>query len=185
MPIKYPVREYLGKYESWLLNLYGKKSMYYHDKYLERFFSHFPKASGLEQFGTPDVYEYKCWREQAKDISPFKLMQEIKSVEKFFRFLIEDQSLPLSNPAKPFVFNPHIGKIVRRKKDSLRLEEYKRLLDACIEHEPRLVHWLVGMIKGIGSDRRLMKVQQVASLLKKLVTKIGMTHVNMRLIKRS
>src|SRR5882724_2008964 len=103
MPIKYPVRKWLGKYESWLYHLYGRKSMLYHDKFLERFFSHFPEASGLEQFGTPDVFEYKRWREQAKDISPFKLMQEIKSVEKFYRYLIEDQSLPLSNPAKPFI----------------------------------------------------------------------------------
>lgn len=184
MKPKYPVRHWLGKYESWLYHLYGKGSMRYHDKFLERFFSHFPEASGLEQFGTPDVFEYKRWREQAADISPFKLMQELKSVEKFYRYLIEDQSLPLSNPAKPFIkLHPH--KIVRRKKDSLRLEEYKRLLETCIEYEPRLGHWLVRMIQGIGSYDRHMTSQKAGRLFKKVAVIAGMPYVTMRLVKTS
>jgi len=158
--------------------------MLYHDKYLERFFSHFPEASGLEQFGTPDVFEYKSWREKADDISPFKLMQELKSVEKFYRYLIEDQGLPLSNPAKPFIKN-NPRTIVRRQKDSLRLEEYKRLLDACVKFEPKLVHWMVWLVQGVGSYDRTMTSQMAGRLFKKVAVIAGMPYVTMRLVKRS
>jgi hypothetical protein len=184
MPIKYPVRKWLGKYEAWLWHLYGRRSMLYNDKYLERFFSHFPEASGLEQFGTPDVFEYKKWREQDKTISAFKVMQEIKCVEKFYRYLIEDQGLPLSNPAKPFIKqNPRL--IVRRKKDSLRLEEYKRLFETCIKYEPRLVHWMVWMVQGVGSHDRHMTSQKAGRLFKKVAVLAGLPYVTMQLVKRS
>ena len=186
MAIKYPVRKYLGLYESWLLHLYGRKSMLYNDKYLERFFDHFPQASSLEQFGTPDVHQYKMWRENVGNISSFKLMQEIKCLERFFRFLIEDQQLPLSNPAKPFVKHVNLHHIVRRKKDNLRLEEYKRLLEACVKFEPRLVQWMSGMIQGvkvIGSPN--MTSQMAGRLFKKVAVIAGMPYVTMRLVKRS
>jgi hypothetical protein len=185
MKPKYPVRYWLGKYESWLLHLYGRRSMLYNDKYLERFFSHFPEASSLEQFGTPDVEEYKRWREQEGNLSAFKIMQEIKALERFFRFLIEDNKLPLPNPAKPFVKNVKLHSIVRRKKDSLRLSEYKRLIETCIEHEPRLIHWLIRMIQGIGSYDRHMNGRQAGALFKKVGRLAGLPHVNMRLVKRS
>lgn|SRR6266550_6797642 len=184
MPIKYPVRKYLGKYESWLLHLYGRRTMLYHDKYLERFFSHFPETTGLEQFGTPDVNEYKRWREEALNVSTFKLMQEIKAVEKFFRFLIEDQGLPLSNPAKPFVKdNPRT--IVRKNKDSLRLEEYKRLLEVCIKFEPRLVHWMVWLVQGVGTKDRCMSSQMAGRMFKRVAEIAGMPYVTMCLVKKS
>lgn len=159
--------------------------MLYHDKYLERFFNHFPEASGVEQFGTPDVHAYKTWREGNRDISPFKLMQEIKSLEKFYRYLIEDQGLPLSNPAKPFVKNLNLKHIVRRKKDSLRLEEYKRLFETCIKYEPRLVHWMVWMVQGVGSHDRHMTSQKAGRLFKKVAVLAGLPYVTMQLVKRS
>jgi len=186
MPIKYPIRKYLGKYESFLLHLYGRNSMLYNDKYLERFFNHFPQASGLEQFGTPDVHQYKMWRENVGNISTFKIMQEIKCLERFFRFLIEDQQLPLSNPAKPFVKHINLNHIVRRKKDNLRLEEYKRLLEACVKFEPRLVQWMSGMIQGvkvIGQPN--MTSQMAGRLFKKVAMIAGMPYMTMRLVKRS
>src|SRR6267142_2504411 len=175
MPIKYPVRKYLGKYESWLLHLYGRRSMLYNDKYLERFFSHFP-----------DVHQYKTWRENEGNISTFKIMQEIKCLERFFRYLIEDVKLPLSNPAKPFVKHINLKHIVRRKKDSLRLEEYKRLLEACVKFEPRLVQWMSGMIQGvkvIGQPN--MTSQMAGRLFKKVAMIAGMPFMTMRLVKRS
>src|SRR5882724_4177258 len=184
MPIKYNVRKYLGKYESWLYHLYGRRSMLYNDKYLERFFSHFPQASGLEQFGTPDIFEYKKWRQQDKTISEFKVMQEIKCVERFYRYLITHLELPLSNPAKPFIKqNPRL--IVRRKKDSLRLEEYKRLFETCIKYEPRLVHWMVWMVQGVGSHDRHMTSQKAGRLFKKVAVLAGLPYVTMQLVKRS
>lgn len=159
--------------------------MLYADKYLERFFSHFPEASGLEQFGTPDVHQYKTWRENEGNISSFKIMQEIKALERFFRYLIDHQKLPLSNPAKPFVKHINLKHIVRRKKDSLRLEEYQRLLEVCIEHEPRLIHWLVWMIQGIGSHDRHMSPQKAGRLLKKVSALAGMPFITMPHVKRS
>lgn len=159
--------------------------MLYNDKYLERFFSHFPQASGLEQFGTPDVLEYKNWRESTLDVSTFKVMQEIKCVDRFYRYLIEDSQLPLSNPARPFVKHINLKHIVRRKKDSLRLEEYRRLLEACIKYEPRLVHWMVWMIQGVGSHDRHMTSQKAGRLFKKVAVIAGMPYVTMQLVKRS
>lgn len=159
--------------------------MLYNDKYLERFFSHFPEVSGLEQYGTPDVYAYKLWRESDSTISTFKVMQEIKCLDRFFRFLIEDQALPLSNPAKPFVKHINIKHIVRRKKDSLRLEEFKRLLEACVKFEPRLVHWMSWLIQGIGTHDRQMTSQMAGRLFKKVAVIAGMPYVTMRLVKTS
>jgi len=185
MRVKYPIRHWLGKYESWLLHLYGRKSMLYNDKFLERFFSFFPQAAGLEQFGTPDVHQYKTWRENEGNVSAFKIMQEIKCLERFFRFLIEDQKLPLSNPAKPFVKHVNLKHIVRRKKDSLRLDEYKRLLEACVKYEPRLVHWMSWLIQGVGSHDRHLTSQMAGRLFKKVAVIAGMPYLNMRLVKRS
>ncbi len=185
MPIKYNVRKYLGKYESWLLHLYGRKSMLYNAKFLERFFSHFPTASGLEQFGTPDVLEYKTSRESSGTVSTFKVMQEIKCLDRFFRYLIEDCQLPLSNPAKPFVKHINLKHIVRRQKDSLRLEEYKRLLEVCIKFEPRLVHWMMWLVQGVGAKDRGMTSQMAGRLFKKVAVMAGMPYVTMRLVKSS
>jgi hypothetical protein len=185
MKPKYPVRKWLGKYESWLLHLYGRKSMLYNDKYLERFFKFFPEASGLEQFGTPDVHQYKIWRENEGNLSAFKIMQEIKCLERFYRYLIEDQNLPLLNPAKPFVKNVKLHSIIRRKKDSLRLEEYRRLIDVCLKDEPRLIHWLMWLVQGIGSHDRHMSGVQASYLLRKVAAKAGVPHITMRHIKIS
>jgi hypothetical protein len=182
---KYPVRKWLGQFESWLLHLYGRNSMLYNDKYLERFFSHFPEASGLEQFGTPDILEYKTMRERTGDASAFKIMQEIKCLDRFFRYLIEDRKLPLTNPAKPFVKNVKLHSIVRRKKDSLRLHEYQRLIDICLKEEPRLIFWLMRMVQGIGSYDRSMNGRQASYLLRRVAKAAGLPHVTMRHIKIS
>lgn len=184
MIAKYPIRKYMGKYESWLLHLYGRKVMLYHDKYLERFFNHFPEAIGVEQFGTPDVHAYKTWREGTRDISPFKLMQEIKSLEKFYRFLIENQGLPLSNPAKPFIKN-NPRTIVRKNKDSLRLDEYRRLLEACVKFEPRLVHWMTRLVQGVRPCSTGLTSQMAGRLFKKVAVIAGMPYVTMSLVRRS
>jgi hypothetical protein len=186
MRVKYPIRHWLGKYESWLIHLYGRKSMLFNDKYLERFFSHFPEASGCEQFGTPDVLAYKTWREAADPpISAFKIMQEVKCLDRFYRYLIEDCRLPLSNPATPFVKNVSLKHIVRRKKDSLRLEEYKRLLEVCVKFEPRLVTWMSRMIEGVRTGSPNLTSQMAGRLFKKVSIIAGMPFVTMRLIKRS
>ena len=182
---KYPVRKWLGKYEVWLLHLYGRQSMTYNDTYLERFFGHFPEATGIEQFTTPDVQQYKLWREQEGNTSAFKIMQEIKCLDRFFRYLIEDQGLPLSNPAKPFIKNVKLHGVVFRKKDSLRLFEYQRLVDVCLKTEPRLIFWLMRMVQGIGSYDRQNTGREMSWLLRRVAKAAGLPHVTMRLIKVS
>ena len=159
--------------------------MLYNDKYLERFFSHFPEASGLEQFGTPDILAYKEWLEKEGTRSAFKVMQEIKALDRFFRYLTIDCKLPLTNPAKPFVKNVKLHSIIRRKKDSLRLEEYKRLIDTCLKIEPRLLFWLTRMIQGIGSYDRHMNGRQASWMLRRVAKEAGLPHVTMRHIKTS
>jgi len=178
MKPRYPIKKYQGKFETWLNVLYGRKSMTYHSKFLDQFFRHFPDNSSLESFGPLDIYEYKKWRE-ASGASYGTILQEIKAVRRFFKWTIEDQELPLSNPVKLFKGRPS-EKIVRRKKDSLRLEEYKRLLEA-IKDEPKLKSTIVRIVLGM----KIPDIRPLHQMFRRRMIQAGMPHVTFGFVRKS
>jgi len=97
MSPKYPVRKYLGKYESWLLKLYGHGALRYADRHLERFFSEFPKSWGLEDYAITDVEDY-AEKLLASGKSEGVVHLRLTAVRRFWRWLIEDMGFELFNP---------------------------------------------------------------------------------------
>jgi len=178
MKPRYPIKKYQGKFEAWLLVLYGRKSMRYHSKFLDRFFEYFPENIGLEQFGTADIAEYKKWREANRGTHG-GILQEIKAVHRFYKWAIEDQELPLFNPCKGFIKRDPQN-IVRRKKDSLRLEEYKRLLEA-INDEPKLKSTIVRMVLGM----KVPDIRPLNQMFRRMMIQAGMPHVTFGFVRKS
>lgn len=93
----YPVRKYLGKYESWLLKLYGHGALRYADRHLERFFADFPKSWGLEDYAITDVEDYAERLLQSGKTEGVVHLR-LTAVRRFWRWLIEDMGLPMFNP---------------------------------------------------------------------------------------
>lgn len=95
-PKHYPVRKYLGKYEAWLLTLYGSGALDYADRHLEAFFAYFPKTWGLEKYTSADVEDYvEHLRESGKSGGVINL--RLTAVRRFWRWLIEDRGYPMFN----------------------------------------------------------------------------------------
>jgi len=94
---KYPVRKYLGKYEKWLLTLYGRRALYYADRNLEPFFENFPKSWGLEDYTIADVEDY-AEKVLQSGKSEGVVHLRLTAVRRFWRWLIEDMAFPLFNP---------------------------------------------------------------------------------------
>src|SRR6266446_7713198 len=152
-PARYPVREWLGQYESYLLIMKGSKVFRYYDKVLERLFAMFPNHTGLEQFTTVDIADYKLARVQQgkKELS---IVYELYVFYAFWRWLMEDKGLPLYNPARAFK-NKTPSK---SKKINISLGELNRLLAECSTHEKRVV---LNVIQGVpcpkGKPRQVIR----------------------------
>ncbi|SRR6266403_545809 len=150
---RYPVREWLGKFESYILIMKGRKVFVFYDKVLERLFAMFPNHIGLEQFTTVDIADYKLARIQQgkKELS---IVYELYVFYAFWRWLMEDKGLPLYNPARAFK-NKHISK---SKKINISLGELNRLLAECSPHEKRVV---LNVIQGVpcpkGKPRQVIR----------------------------
>lgn len=96
---RFPVREWLGRYEAWWLTMYGRKG--YRGTYtnLERFFGYFSAYPGLEYFSIADVTDYFEWRRR-NGRNPLAVMYEAYGIKKFWKWLTEDKGLPLFNPVR-------------------------------------------------------------------------------------
>lgn len=103
LPKHYPVRKYLGKYEAWLLTLYGSEALRFADHNLELFFSAFPKTWGLEQYASTDVEDY-VRQLLASGKSEGAVRVRLVAIRRFWRWLIEDMGFPFFNivPASKF-----------------------------------------------------------------------------------
>ncbi len=150
---RYEIREWLGKFESYLLIMKGREVFRYYDKVLERLFAMFPNHTGLEQFTTVDIADYKLARVQQgkKELS---IVYELYVFYAFWRWLMEDKGLPLYNPARAFKNN----RPSKSKKINISLGELNRLLAECSPHEQRVV---LNVIQGVpcpkGKPRQVIR----------------------------
>ena len=135
---KYPVYKWLGKYQSFILKLYGRGSFRFITPKLEKFFSYFPARIGLERITIPDVSAYRKWRidngtkESTVDI-------ELNCVRNFWKHLIEFEGLTLYNPAAKTV---HVGPC--KNKYSLKLDDLRLLLSEC--HTEKLRAYVLSLV---------------------------------------
>lgn len=97
--LRYPTREWLGKFESWFLKFYGSKAFASRSKHLERFLEHFPGYDSLEKFTAVDVKEYVNWRLN-NGCYWVAIKVEMSYVRAWFRWLIEQENLPLRQPVE-------------------------------------------------------------------------------------
>ncbi len=123
--IRFPIRPWLGKYEATLLRLYGSRTFYMNDFYLEKFFSHFPNTVGLEEFTIADITDYRAWRE-SDGAKTQAVANEISALNRFWKWLIEKNKLHLSNPTIKIKSSTSA-----RYERQFKLEDFRRLLDAC------------------------------------------------------
>lgn len=84
---------------AWWRVMYGTKGYELMIKYLDRFFDHFEAYQGLERFTIAEVTDYVAWRLENK-ADPLRLLFELASVRKFWKWLTEDKNLPLTNPVR-------------------------------------------------------------------------------------
>lgn len=126
---RFPVREYLGKFSKWLLVMRGRSSFRSHDKVLERLFKMFPGRTGVEQFTSVDIADYRQLRLK-QGISDVTLKVELSQLKGFWRWLIEDLRLPVNNPVRAFQSQCSKSQF-RTSKQFLSLTEVNRLLDEC------------------------------------------------------
>lgn len=123
---RYPVREYLGKFEKWLLVMRGRNTFLAYDRILERLLAMYPKYVGWEQFTSIDIADYEASRIHI-GISSYSLMMELRMFFYFWRWLIEDCGATCHNPARAYK-NWRYDPKLRTKKD-LCLADIDRLLE--------------------------------------------------------
>jgi hypothetical protein len=132
LTIKYPTREWLGKYESWLVVMKGGAIMRKYDRVLERFFATFPKKTNLEDITSIDAADYRVILEK-KGRSPKSIKDTLSIIRMFWDWLIEDKELPLFNPVKLALERPEYrfpkGTFVKRH--SVSLVEVNHILEHC------------------------------------------------------
>ena len=125
---KYPLREYLGAFEKWILVMKGGVCMRLYDKTLSRFFDMFSGKTSVEQFTSVDIADYKVIRlKQGTNIR--SLTYELCMIRKFWKWLIEDKGLPLNDIAAVAIVPYKLGNTVRR--GNLSLDDVTRLLNEC------------------------------------------------------
>lgn len=96
---RFPVQEWLGKYEGWWLTMYGKKGFISTCRLLETFFGYYQAYPGLEYFTIAEVNDYFEWR-LANGAKMLRMNFEMYAIRKFWRWLTEDNNLPLTNPVR-------------------------------------------------------------------------------------
>src|ERR1700676_5209247 len=93
---RYPIRVWLGKFESWLLVMKGRSAFRNYDRVLERLFEMFPGKTCCSQFTSIDIADYKAIR-QKKGIGSLGLNYELNMLKAFWRSLQQDCGLPIAN----------------------------------------------------------------------------------------
>jgi hypothetical protein len=96
-----PVREYLGKYEQFVLVMKGRAAFLNADTVLERLLAIFPKHKGWEDFTSTDIADYREARLK-QGLAETSLVFELATIYRFFKWLIEDKGLYCNNPVRAF-----------------------------------------------------------------------------------
>ena len=126
---RYEVREYLGKFEHWLLVMRGRNTFLAYDRILERLLAMYPKYVGWEQFTSIDIADYEAHRIK-HNISSYSIMMELRMFFYFWRWLIEDCGATCHNPARAYR-NWRYDPKLRTKRD-LCLADIDRLLEQLV-----------------------------------------------------
>ena len=129
---KAPVRQYLGRFESWLLIMRSGSVMRCYDTLLERMLKLYPNYTGWEQFTMYDLMDYEKLR--AQEVAPLSVTKEMHMLYYFWRWLKEDAGATPHNPARAY----RNWQATPRPKTSLTLEDTSRLIDACERLEDKL-----------------------------------------------
>lgn len=123
---KYPLRTYLGKYEKWVLVLYGSQRMRSADNELERFFAMFPGRQWLEDFNSVDITDYVQVM-RSREVTEESISRRLSAIRVFWKWLIEDQGLFLQNPVNAF----RRLKPWSPQRKEISLLQVQRLLNEC------------------------------------------------------
>lgn len=94
---RFPWEKWLGRYEAYLLTLYGNRTFKHHWPTLERFFNRINPKWGLERITAMDINDYILWRE-ATGLHPIKITIEINVLRKFWNWCKEEKGLNILSP---------------------------------------------------------------------------------------
>lgn len=151
---RYPIRYWLGKFESWLIVMRGGSKLRTYDDVLERFFATFPHKKGLEEFTSIDVSDYKTIR--ATQISDRSLKLELWYLRVFWRWLVEDNGLCLPTIRKAFNSGDW-----KPSTTALTLSQVNALLAACDSDDDRRIILKI-MAGGKCPGKRLPRITAAA-----------------------
>lgn len=166
---RYPTREYLGKFESWLLIMKSSKTFRAYDKALERLFTMFPHRTGVEQFLSTDMADFKVIGLQ-NGRTLRSIEYDLRMYYIFWRWLMEDKGLPINNPARAF----KQWKSEPSGKSLVGLTEVNLLLDQCSPTDKKIV---LQVMCGRGSTWKARKIVRDAA------SKAGLVDFNLGSLK--
>lgn len=122
---KFPIQKWVGRYQSHLIYLYGTRKLRSASYGLEEFFEHYPTTKYCDEFAVTDVTAYKAFRiEEGCNLTT--LDKELRSIRRFYTWLIDHCAYPHANPALA-----HSPLPTGVEKKSLTLEDVRRILGAC------------------------------------------------------
>jgi len=98
---RFAVQKWVGRYQSDLIYLYGKRTFQIAARKLETFFEHFPEMTNLNELTLPDLVDY-VERRKNEGASYRTVEMEIRAVRRLYTWLIEKWMYPNANPALAF-----------------------------------------------------------------------------------
>lgn len=169
---KFHIQKWIGKYQSEIIYLYGGKSLKNHCYGLEEFFAHFPTVRYCHEFSVTDIAEYREFRlSEGRKLST--LDKEIRSIRKFYTWLIDHNFYPGPNPALAYSPLPrHI------KKKSLTLIDVRRILSAC--DNPLTRDFVLGQVTGDVANLHGKTWKWHSCKLQKAFELCGLEHMKLR-----
>lgn len=133
---RYPVRVWLGRYQAWMLTLYGKRCFRRDAATVEKFF----EASAhtyLSQFKSADIDDYAIGLKRSGKAAATVAI-ELSRIRRFWKWAIQDRGLKLLEPVSPV--HKRVLALSNKHPKTKRLSpiELSRLLER-IKLQPELV----------------------------------------------
>jgi hypothetical protein len=167
---KFPLSVWFHKYQVWILKLYGKRRFRYAIPRLEKFFAFFPADADLKDFSITDVADYRVYRLDA-GVNPASLDMELNAVRTFWKWLIEDQGLPLYQLA-----DKYRTRFASRNRESLKLENFRLLLTTI--DDPQVRDYVLGL--AVGEERDVgIPMHKLSPMVRQAVIRAGMPWANL------
>lgn len=177
MAIKYPIRNWLGKFQKFILVTSGRMEFRRAASRLECFFDHFPTAKGLELFTVADIREYADWR-LSQGTTKMHLRKELQTLSRFYRWCI-DKGCRLWDPAYPWLEG--LKPVPKLPGKVMTVGELQRILD--VSSRP-LRQYILAIVGGYQLPRELPP-RLASSLLKLATARAGVPHITLKVIRYS